>query len=301
MSTGNPYGLSEISHYGSMRNVGGKAGGFINKKFFHPSSLRNQEKLWKAITADAVEKRKQDDLEKAREEERKVDALRKEMYLAGQSKSAMFTAASETAQRGTLEQIKAHRELKRRKELLKVRARSPPHQLGPIHRPSLAMVIWRCPSPQLEGAKQPKEDKDEDVEIMDENYTGELPPVKMEEEDGEDGEDGEGGEGGGASSSRRILVKSKYPEDVLVRGHSQIWGSWFTLEEQRWGFACCHSTDAQVRCPQNPEEPPDEALPAHLEKSSKRQAKRRKREAEEAASGPVSRVDLPSISGPASE
>jgi hypothetical protein len=25
-----------------MRNVGGKAGGFINKKFFHPSSLRNQ-------------------------------------------------------------------------------------------------------------------------------------------------------------------------------------------------------------------------------------------------------------------
>eukprot|EP00913_Durusdinium_trenchii_P018430 g17314.t1 len=79
MSTGNPYGLSEISHYGSMRNVGGKAGGFINKKFFHPSSLRNQERLWKAITADAVEKRKQDDLEKAREEERKVDALRKEI------------------------------------------------------------------------------------------------------------------------------------------------------------------------------------------------------------------------------
>ena len=28
---------------GSMRNVGGKAGGFINKKFFHPSSLRNQD------------------------------------------------------------------------------------------------------------------------------------------------------------------------------------------------------------------------------------------------------------------
>ena len=31
------------------------------------------------------------------------------------------------------------------------------------------------------------------MEIMDENYTGELPPVKMEEEDGEDGEGGEGG------------------------------------------------------------------------------------------------------------
>ena len=25
-----------------------EAGGFINKKFFHPSTMRNQEKLWKA-------------------------------------------------------------------------------------------------------------------------------------------------------------------------------------------------------------------------------------------------------------
>ena len=36
-------GLSEISHFGSFQRVGGKAGGFINKKFFHPSSLRNQD------------------------------------------------------------------------------------------------------------------------------------------------------------------------------------------------------------------------------------------------------------------
>ena len=43
-----------------------------------------------------------------------------ELYLAGQSKSALFTAASsDQPQKGTLEQIKAHRELKRRKELLK--------------------------------------------------------------------------------------------------------------------------------------------------------------------------------------
>ena len=26
-----------------------QAGGFINKKFFHPSSIRNQERLWKAM------------------------------------------------------------------------------------------------------------------------------------------------------------------------------------------------------------------------------------------------------------
>ena len=73
-SSGNPMGLSEISHFGTFQRVGGKvvilcsqlvglrsfrsiqlaaassqAGGFINKKFFHPSSIRNQERLWKAL------------------------------------------------------------------------------------------------------------------------------------------------------------------------------------------------------------------------------------------------------------
>jgi hypothetical protein len=28
--------------------VGAKAGGFISKKFFHPSNFKNQEKLWQA-------------------------------------------------------------------------------------------------------------------------------------------------------------------------------------------------------------------------------------------------------------
>lgn len=204
-----------------MRNVGGKAGGFINKKFFHPSSLRNQEKLWKAITSDAAEKRKQDDLEKAREEERKVDALRKEMYLAGQSKSAMFTAASssEGKERGTLEQIKANRELKRRKELLKE---------------------------AKEAKDEAKEAKDEEIEILEEYLASPDPNVKLEEDAGE-------GTAGSAASSR-TLVKSKYPEDITVRGHSQIWGSWFTTDEQRWGFGCCHITDLLARCPHGPEE-----------------------------------------------
>ncbi|CAL1148904.1 unnamed protein product [Cladocopium goreaui] len=268
MSTGNPYGLSEISHYGSMRNVGGKAGGFINKKFFHPSSLRNQEKLWKAITSDAAEKRKQDDLEKAREEERKVDALRKEMYLAGQSKSAMFTAASssEGKERGTLEQIKANRELKRRKELLKE---------------------------AKEAKDEAKEAKDEEIEILEEYLASPDPNVKLEEDAGE----GTANSAGSAASSR-TLVKSKYPEDwaglwpqkfgaagilgeyfqdITVRGHSQIWGSWFTTDEQRWGFGCCHITDLLARCPHGPEEeePP-------LEKPAKK--KRRRNEKAEAAS-----------------
>lgn len=228
-----------------MRNVGGKAGGFINKKFFHPSSLRNQEKLWKAITSDAAEKRKQDDLEKAREEERKVDALRKEMYLAGQSKSAMFTAASasEGKERGTLEQIKANRELKRRKELLKEAKEA------------------------KDEAKEAKDAKDEEIEILEESFASPDPNVKLEDP----------GEETGSAASSRTLVKSKYPEDVTVRGHSQIWGSWFTTDEQRWGFGCCQLTDLLARCPHGPEEEPPSEKPVPKKK-------RRRNEKAEAAS-----------------
>ena len=49
-----------------------EAGGFINKKFFHPSTLRNQEKLWKAQTEDEREFRKQQELQKRRDEERQA-------------------------------------------------------------------------------------------------------------------------------------------------------------------------------------------------------------------------------------
>jgi len=91
--SGNPYGLSEISHFGSFQRVGGKAGGFINKKFFHPSTLRNQEKLWKAQTADEREQKKQLELEKRRDEERQIEMLRKEMYLAGQGKASDFASS----------------------------------------------------------------------------------------------------------------------------------------------------------------------------------------------------------------
>mmetsp|Transcript_26646 Transcript_26646/g.50067 ORF Transcript_26646/g.50067 Transcript_26646/m.50067 type:complete len:253 (-) Transcript_26646:235-993(-) len=235
MSTGNPFGLSEISHYGSMRNVGGKAGGFINKKFFHPSSIRNQERLWKAITADAVEKRKQDDLEKAREEERKVEALRKEMYLAGQSSKAMFIAPPGPAEKGTPEQIKAFRELKRRKELLKEK------------------------SARQEAVASTEDD--EDVEIVNVEI-GTKVKVEPDESQKIEGE---------ASSSSQLtpMVKSKYPEDVTVGGHREIWGSWYTLDEKRWGFACCQLTDFLAKCPHAPDEPEAVEKPKNQSRSKR--------------------------------
>jgi len=222
MSTGNPFGLSEISHFGQMRSVGGKAGGFINKKFFHPSSLRNQEKLWKAITADANLKRQQEDAEKRREEERKVEDLRKQMYISGQASSsdALFTSdvrgSDDAAERGTAEQQRAYKETKRRKQMLR--------------QSKLA-------------AAATEDDKEADCIL-------ELAAESKEELDTVDEE--AAGVSDIQTPDLRQMLKSSYAENVVVRGHSQIWGSWFERQEQRWGFACCQVTDFKVTCPHAP-------------------------------------------------
>lgn len=115
----------EVNVGGAFKNVGGKAGGFISKKFFHPSSFRNQEKLWLAQTNDERETKRQNELEKRREEERAVEDLRKQMYLSGQGKSSDFDASSKEAMMKNLapsqkqEQSEAVAEQKRRMAMIK--------------------------------------------------------------------------------------------------------------------------------------------------------------------------------------
>ena len=41
-------------------------------------------------------------------------------------------------------------------------------------------------------------------------------------------------------------VASKYEEDVLERGHTKIWGSFW--ENGNWGYACCGSTERYSEC-----------------------------------------------------
>ena len=65
------------------QGLGSKAGGFVAKKFFHPTSHRNQEKMWMHDEKERAEKAKQDELRARREEERKVEALRKANALLG--------------------------------------------------------------------------------------------------------------------------------------------------------------------------------------------------------------------------
>eukprot|EP00746_Dinoflagellata_sp_MGD_P163779 gnl/MRDRNA2_/MRDRNA2_92004_c0_seq1.p1 gnl/MRDRNA2_/MRDRNA2_92004_c0~~gnl/MRDRNA2_/MRDRNA2_92004_c0_seq1.p1 ORF type:complete len:367 (+),score=121.55 gnl/MRDRNA2_/MRDRNA2_92004_c0_seq1:100-1200(+) len=84
-------GLADISHTGRMQRVGGKAAGFINKKFFHPSTLRNQEKIWAAQEEATTYHQKQKLLILRREEERAVEKMRREMILAGQGSDTQST------------------------------------------------------------------------------------------------------------------------------------------------------------------------------------------------------------------
>jgi len=120
---GSSHGLGEISHTGQMRMVGGKAASFINKKFFHPSSLRNQERMWGQIEAAAGHERQQIELAKRREEELAVERMKKQMYLAGQgdkSDAALF--AKDGVKEGdeqALEAAEAVAEQKRRKAMLR--------------------------------------------------------------------------------------------------------------------------------------------------------------------------------------
>lgn len=42
---------------------------------------------------------------------------------------------------------------------------------------------------------------------------------------------------------------TEFPEDVLVLGHKAVWGSWYNLETEQWGYACCKSTYRETYCP----------------------------------------------------
>mmetsp|Transcript_41362 Transcript_41362/g.95188 ORF Transcript_41362/g.95188 Transcript_41362/m.95188 type:complete len:303 (-) Transcript_41362:36-944(-) len=217
MSTGNQYGLSEISHFGAFQRVGGKAGGFINKKFFHPSSIRNQEKLWKAQTEDEREARKQAEMQKRRDEERQVEDLRKQMYLSGQgsAQDSFITQAEEPASSSGLKKDKhdqkaAHAEFKRRREMVR------------------------------------------------------MQQAKI-------GDDGAGKDEPSGRTKARVLLQSKYEEDVHDFGHESVWGSWYSMESKQWGYTCCRTMSRSTPCPFAKEE--DEAAA----KKSKAQGKKRKK------------------------
>lgn len=53
-------------------------------------------------------------------------------------------------------------------------------------------------------------------------------------------------ESGAIKGAPKAVVKSKYPEDVLIYNHTSVWGSWW--KNFQWGYACCHSTVKNSYC-----------------------------------------------------
>ncbi|EEA06931.1 uncharacterized protein CMU_033160 [Cryptosporidium muris RN66] len=39
-----------------------------------------------------------------------------------------------------------------------------------------------------------------------------------------------------------------YHEDILINGHSRIWGSWYDRKLNKWGYSCCKQTIKSCKC-----------------------------------------------------
>ena len=53
-------------------------------------------------------------------------------------------------------------------------------------------------------------------------------------------------ESGDIKGAPKVVLKSKYPEDIFVNNHTSVWGSWW--KNFQWGYACCHSTIKNSYC-----------------------------------------------------
>jgi hypothetical protein len=167
--------------------VGHKAGGFIAKKFFHPSNYKNQEKLWQAIEAKKEQERRQDELLKKREEERRIEMLKQEMY-SGSSSSSAFKQALSSNKPGLI--LNGNQD------------------------------SCRSTNPEVRRAIS------ETKKRMEEYYRSTTT--------------------GGQYLDRK---KSRYTEDMHEFGHTAIWGSYYDLDERKWGYACCKTIDRCTSCP----------------------------------------------------
>ncbi|VEV58700.1 step II splicing factor, putative [Plasmodium vinckei vinckei] len=50
----------------------------------------------------------------------------------------------------------------------------------------------------------------------------------------------------------KLVIKSKYNEDIFVKNHKSIYGSYYDRKENKWGYMCCKQTDKNIFCPNNP-------------------------------------------------
>ena len=184
--------IQNVARGAFIGRVGHKAGGFISKKFFHPSNFKNQEKLWIAQEAMREQEKRQEELMKKREDERRVELLKKEMQSAASG--------------------------------------------GVNDSPGLHLETASVSKPQSERINVLQENvglRQEEKQSLSETKRR-LELLNRDRS---------------TAGLLNIEIKSRYEEDVFVKGHTSVFGSWFDLESNKWGYRCCKITSHEERCP----------------------------------------------------
>jgi hypothetical protein len=230
------------------RGLGSKAGGFIAKKFFHPTSHRNMERLWIAERKKAEQEKVQEQMRAKREDEHRVEELRRTLYQStGKVDDSGPVRRDEDKSK---EEIALEKETRRRKHALQQEQRYTAQQqqgAGGLSFPNQASGLsfpGRSPaSPADEeepAAKSAKATPAEpvlrrDTEVVDVESVGlsssAAAQVKAAEE-----------------KAKPALRLSKYKEDVHTNGHTSVWGSWWSKEQKTWGYSCCQQVDKAAAC-----------------------------------------------------
>lgn len=78
---------------------------------------------------------------------------------------------------------------------------------------------------------------------------------------------------GSANRAVSSSISSRFKEDVVCRGHTEIWGSYYDPETHKWGYKCCQLKEKNIQCP----------LADPEEGDSKKKRKKKRREANEEA------------------
>jgi len=212
------------------RGLGSKAGGFIAKKFFHPTSHRNMERLWIAERKKAEQDKMQEQMRLKRDDEQRVEELRRTLYQStGQAAGGPVRKDEEKSK----DEILMERETRRRK-----RALAEENKVG-------LYVPGKSPA-------SPAEDEDEEEEEA--KGAQAKPPAAAPQV--VDVEMADSGLSSGAAAqvkaaaekAKPALRLSKYKEDVHANGHTSVWGSWWSKEQKSWGYSCCKQVDRAAAC-----------------------------------------------------
>ncbi|SCP05292.1 step II splicing factor, putative [Plasmodium ovale] len=54
-----------------------------------------------------------------------------------------------------------------------------------------------------------------------------------------------------SSPNFKLYIKSKYNEDIFVKNHKSVYGSYYDVNEKKWGYKCCKSIDKNSTCTSN--------------------------------------------------